>query len=92
MGRATKRKQEAQLARQPDFNGLLLNAKKTEAKKQADIISFDPMVLIQGYENQAIRALDDFEPHTRSRISSRPRVEVFRDRVWGSKSSSARIA
>lgn len=66
MGKATKRKQQELLARQPDYNNLLLVAKETQAKKEAEVASFDPMKIIHGYESHAIRPLDDFMPRTRS--------------------------
>lgn len=78
MGKATKRKQEAQQARMPDFNGLFLKSKEVEAKKQADIASFNPLKIIEGYESQAIRSLEDFEPRTRSLNTSTRGRELVR--------------
>lgn len=66
MGKSTKRKQEAWAARQPDFDSLLLKSKEIESKKEAELASFNPLNLIKGYEDRAIRSLDQFMPRTRS--------------------------
>lgn len=78
MGKATKRKQEAYKARQPDFNSLLFQAKETQVKKQADIASFDPMNVIKGYSNDAIRPLENFTPRTRSLNTTTRTRELIR--------------
>jgi hypothetical protein len=66
MGKATKRKQEEFAARQPDFNSFFLKSKEIEAKKEAELASFNPLNLIRGYEDRAIRPLNQFIPRTRS--------------------------
>lgn len=78
MGKATKRKQEAEEARKPDYNGLLLQAKTTQAKKHAEIVSFDPMTVIRNFANDAIRPLDAFTPRTRSLNTSTRTRELIR--------------
>ena len=66
MGKSTKRKQEEVLAQQPDYTNIFLTAKTTHILKEAAIASYDPMTVIRGYEEFAVRPLDKFVPRTRS--------------------------
>lgn len=66
MGKATRKKQEAELARQPNFSTILLKSVQVETKKRADILAFDPLNIIKGFEEYAIRPLENFVPRTRS--------------------------
>lgn len=78
MGKATRKKQEAEQARKPDYNSLFLQAKTTQAKKKAEIDSFDPMTVIRGYANDAIRPLETFTPRTRSLSTATRTRELIR--------------
>jgi hypothetical protein len=66
MGKATKRKQDAERAKTPDFSGFLLRSKTETAQKRAESERFNPIALISGYAEYAIRPLEIFEARTRS--------------------------
>lgn len=104
MGKATRRKQEAEAARRPNYALSFLKAKEAAEKKQAEIESFDPMIVLRGpYLNHAIRPLESFVPRTRSlNASTRVRELVryafnkynppaFLYQVWDSEFKQDRI-
>lgn len=78
MGKSTKRKQEAWQANQPDFAGLLSKAKDAQFKKLEQIAAYNPVTLVRGYEQYAIRPIDQFVARTRSSNPTTRTMEFIR--------------